>query len=271
MNIKKIFKFGIKLLLGFSMTRRRVSIYKTLLFNATAFGWKGIFKLPIFIYTGTKLYEIGKIQINAPMRRGMIKIGLLDHKSQGCTKFLNNGTIIFNGYTQICGCTIIENTGEITLGDRVRIGDGCTIIIRERLSIGENTRIAFQCFVMDSDDHFTIDVDNQTVSRFSRPIILGKYNWIGNRSYIKKGCKTPDYLIVASANALLTKDYSSFPPYSVIGGAPAKLLKSGIRRIYNHKHELSLIKFFTENPQENTYKFTNESINNICSQQGNDF
>lgn len=59
----------------------------------------------------------------------------------------------------------------------------------------------------------------------------------------KKGTKTPDYLIVASANALLTKDYTSLPPYSVIGGSPAKLLKSGVRRIYNSNMEQKINQF----------------------------
>ena len=67
---------------------------------------------------------------------------------------------------------------------------------------------------------------------------------MGNTTFIKKGVKTPDYFIVASPNALLTKDYTSMPPYSVVGGSPVKLLKSGIRRIYNGEIEAKLNKHF---------------------------
>jgi serine acetyltransferase len=52
-------------------------------------------------------------------------------------------------------------------------------------------------------------------------IIIGHDCWIGNGAIILSGISIGNGSIVA-AGAIVTK---SFPPYSVIGGSPAKLLK----------------------------------------------
>lgn len=234
----------IKQILGFSIPNQSLSIYKTLLFNFTAFGFKGLFILPIYVYQNTRIYRVGCIKMRCPMKRGLLKIGELDYKSQGKTKFLNAGTIEIFGPVEIGGASIIENYGKIIFHGDNRLGDGCNIFIRESLTLGIETRIGFHSFIMDSDDHFTIDVETKQIGRNTKGIELGKYNWMGNTTFIKKGVKTPDYFIVASPNALLTKDYTSMPPYSVVGGSPVKLLKSGIRRIYNGEIEAKLNKHF---------------------------
>ena len=122
---------------------------------------------------------------------------------------------------------------------------------------------------MDSDDHFLVDVTTKEVIDNKKEIIIGKYNWIASRTVIKKGVKTPDYLIVASANALLTKDYTDLPPYSVIGGCPAKLLKTGVRRVYNMEREALLIKYFKNSFE--SYDFKDIEIDDICLQKNNNF
>lgn len=259
-------------MLGLSIPNQKINIYKTLLFNFLAFGIKGALKCPVYIYRNTKIYSVGKINIECPWERGMIKIGKLDLKSQGVTKFLNKGNITVRGYVEIGGCTILENYGEIVFDGYNRIGDGSFILIREKFIVGEQIRLGFHCFVMDSDDHYTIDIETKKVARNTKPIILGKYNWIASHSYIKKGVITPDYLIVASANALLTKDYSDLPPYSVIGGNPVRLLKSGIRRIYNKEEERNLKEYFREHVDEKIYKYDDlDDVDRICTQNSSVF
>lgn len=242
--IKNLIKRIVYPCLGLSVPNRTINVYKTLIFNFIAFGIKGVFKLPVYIYNNTNIYKVGKIILHCPMTRGLIRIGELDLKSQGKTKFKNVGTIEVWGPIKIEGCTILENDGKIEFHGFNRIADGSMVIIREKLVIGEQSRIGFHSFVMDSDDHFTIDVETRQVKKNRKEIVIGRYNWMASNTYIKKGVRTPDYLIVASANALLTKDYTDLPPYSVIGGSPAKLLKTGIRRIYNTKNESQINKFF---------------------------
>lgn len=52
-------------------------------------------------------------------------------------------------------------------------------------------------------------------------VVIGNDCWIGQNVTIKYGCKIGDGAIVA-ANSLVTKDV---PPYAVVGGVPAKIIK----------------------------------------------
>lgn len=265
--IKEYLKRFLLLFIGFSARNQNINIFKTFTFNLIAFGLKGVIYRPVFIYNNVKIYKIGKIILHCPMKPGLLKIGHLDFKSQGTTKFFNSGTIEIYNSVIIGGASIIENIGTITFKGMNVIADGCYIFIRKKLEIGEQSRIGFHSFIMDSDDHYTVDIENRQVSYNKKEIIIGKYNWFASNTYIKKGTKTPDYLIVASANALLTKDYTALPPYSVIGGAPAKLLKSGIRRIYNRTIERKLNIFFKENSSANIYKIDdNVELDQICNE-----
>ncbi|MCQ2960129.1 MAG: hypothetical protein MJ198_08090 [Bacteroidales bacterium] len=263
--MKNIIKRVLFSLCGLSVSNRVINIYKTLIFNFLAFGVKGIFKTPVYVYNNTKIYRVGTIILHCPMERGIIRIGQLDYKSQGVTKFKNNGTIELWGPIKIEGATIVENDGLIEFHGFNRIADGCLIVVREKLVLGEQSRIGFQSFIMDSDDHYTVDVITKEVHRNKKEIIIGNYNWIASRSVIKKGVRTPDYLIVASANALLVKDYSELPPYSVIGGSPVKLIKTGVRRVYEKKNEEQIDNFFKD--MENSTFFVEEDLDSFCSQK----
>ena len=78
----------------------------------------------------------------------------------------------------------------------------------------------------------------------SRPIIIGNNCWIGNRTTINPGTIIPDFTIVTS-NSLVNKDYSDIDPYTLIGGLPCKVIKSGIVRVWDRKieHDYKLKEF----------------------------
>jgi acetyltransferase-like isoleucine patch superfamily enzyme len=90
---------------------------------------------------------------------------------------------------------------------------------------------------MDSNFHYIKNVTSGNVEKCTKSIQIGNNNWIGSRSTIMKGTKTPDYLIVGS-NSLLNKNYTkSINNYSVIGGVPAKLISTGYERIFDYDKE----------------------------------
>lgn len=70
----------------------------------------------------------------------------------------------------------------------------------------------------------------------TKPIHLGQYCWIGNRSTLMPGTVLPDRIIVAS-NSLLNKNYvvRGVQPYSILGGMPAAVIKEGVERIYKNE------------------------------------
>lgn len=255
----------IKRIICMSEPTQHLCVYKSFIFNIRAFGFKTALKFPVFIFSNTKITKIGNIKINCELKPGLLSIGKADSKSQGCTKFLNVGNLNINGPVIIGGCTSFANSGTVIFEGNNLISEGSTIIIRNRLSIGEYSRIGFHSFVMDSDEHFTVNIETREVYPHTKQIVIGRFNWFGGYTFIKKGTKTPDYMIVASPNALLCKDYTDFPLYSVIGGSPVRLLKSGIRRIFNEEQQQKLETYFKQNPEIEKYTFEdNSNLDNIC-------
>ena len=225
--------------------RRKILILKTIYYNFRLFPFCIAKKLPLYIHHGVKTYKMGKICIEGEIKRGMISIGAFDLKAG--VRILNRGKIIFRGPVTLDGGIILVNTGLIIFEGETLVGEGASIMIYEKLVIGQYTRIGFRCLLTDSDFHYMINVCTGEVKPKTKEIIIGKCNWIAACTTVKKGTCTPDYTIVAS-NSLLSKDYrSDLPPYSIIGGIPAKLITSGYRRIFNMTEEKSLDNYFIEN------------------------
>lgn len=264
---KKRIKIILLFFIGLKITYIPLNIYKTIIFNIHILGIKGLYCWPVYIYYNVNLYKIGKISFNCAIKNGLIKIGELGFESQGKAKFHNDGEIVINGPVEIFGGVVIINSGLIYFEGFNVIGANCLIMISKSLKIGYQTRIGFKSFLMDTDIHYTLNVKSFSTKPATKEIIIGKYNWIGNSTYIKKGTITPDYLIVASSNTQLVKDYSELPPYSVLGGSPAKIIASGIRRIYDIEIEIMLNDFFEKNPDKDSYKFeiNDEDLDYFCS------
>lgn len=93
---------------------------------------------------------------------------------------------------------------------------------------------------MDFNSHFIEDSDGN-VQQIIKPIELGDYVWVGNSSTIMPGTRIPSWTIIAS-NSLCNKDYTTLiPSESIIGGTPAKLIRSGLHRIYDRAREQYLL------------------------------
>lgn len=118
--------------------------------------------------------------------------------------------------------TAVNNgVGPVLIGERTRIGLGCTLI--GPVTIGNDVMLA---------QHIVLSGLNHTYTDISIPISLQKHTtslitvedevWIGANSVIVAGVRIGKHSVVA-AGSVVTKDV---PPYSVIAGNPAKVLKA---------------------------------------------
>ncbi len=113
--------------------------------------------------------------------------------------------------------------GPIVIGDNVDIGKDTVIFASKDggVVIGDNTLIAAQCYIIDSDHGFSRNMlvrdQNNTVARVS----IGKDCWIGANATILKGSKINDGSVIG-AKALVKGET---PPYSVSVGVPCKTIK----------------------------------------------
>lgn len=208
---------------------------KTLYFNFKKFPFSLAKKLPIYFYGSVKLKNIsGEIILNAPIKSGMIGFGQpyeIISRSKGIAEFNLEGKMIFNGHVQF-GKDYLVHVGPnaiLAMGNMSSLGHSGKIICFDKITLGDFARIGYESQLSDTTVHQMIDTVSGEKYPFTAPIKLGNYNYISNRVTILSNTNTPDFCTIAS-NSLCTKDYTSFGQNVLIGGIPAKLLKSNIAR-----------------------------------------
>jgi maltose O-acetyltransferase len=128
-----------------------------------------------------------------------------------------------------CGTNVNFEKGG-TFGYDLEIGDNSGIGINAQLSlgvkIGSNVMMAPEVVILTSNhthDKTNIPMMFQGSEGF-KEVIIEDDVWIGQRAIILPGVTLQKGTIVG-AGAVVTKTY---PPYSIIGGNPARLIKSRI-------------------------------------------
>ena len=126
--------------------------------------------------------------------------------------------------TTICsGALILPYGGEIRIGDNCSVNPLTILYGHGGLSIGNNTRIACHTVIIPAQHQFSsagIAICEQGLSR--QGIQIGEDVWIGANVTILDGAIIGNGCVVA-AGAVVNR---SFPAGVVIGGVPARELKS---------------------------------------------
>ncbi|MDR6192740.1 acetyltransferase-like isoleucine patch superfamily enzyme [Agrobacterium pusense] len=249
----------------------RVRWYKTVYFNLRSLPFRDAIKLPVYIYSNTEFSSLtGPVEIAGRVTRGMVRIGKREDRGQGVTNIRNLGLMVFHdGVTIMQGCDVyVGPSGRLEIGARARIRENVLIYASLSVRIGALTEIAYQSTIADDDFHYLIDVTTGVVADCKAPIIIGARNWIGSRTVIKKGTVTPDDIIVASSNSVLSRDYSdSVPPYSVPGGVPARLMKTNVRRVFNVVSEETLHRHYVSSSDSFVIDTEVSDIDGFCVRQ----
>lgn len=126
--------------------------------------------------------------------------------------------------------------GEIHIGNNTYIGPGSIIQSKERVCIGDGVIIANNVLIVDNNNHPvdpTMRLQMSACNDYlhdelwgwkyadSSPIVIEDNVWIGRDSRIMKGVTIGKGSIVA-LGAIVTKDV---PPYTIVAGNPAKVVK----------------------------------------------
>jgi acetyltransferase-like isoleucine patch superfamily enzyme len=115
---------------------------------------------------------------------------------------------------------INNGVGDVIIGNRTKIGLSNTVI--GPVSIGNDTRLA-QNITLSGLNHnyedITCPIFKQGVS--TAPIIIEDDTWLGANVVVLAGVTIGKHSIIA-AGSVVTKNV---PPYSVVAGNPARLIK----------------------------------------------
>lgn len=149
----------------------------------------------------------------------------------------------FNDKTMFEGCNVVHKGASISsthIGYGTYIGPNtslCNAKIGRYCSIASNVKVIsathptkdfvstspmfFSTLKQTGKTYCTTNRFNEFLSIEGRTVVIGNDVWIGDGVTIKGGVKIGDGAIVAM-NACVTKDV---PPYAIVGGVPAKILR----------------------------------------------
>lgn len=114
-----------------------------------------------------------------------------------------------------------DPSSTIFIGRSTSIVNGCELIARKLIHIGENCRIGPRCIFLDSDFHGIGPKDRGKPGK-SASIIIGNNVWIGSEVMILKGVKVGDDVVIG-ARSVVTKDVSDG---AIVAGNPARIIGS---------------------------------------------
>lgn len=152
--------------------------------------------------------------------------------------FLTGGKNISIGENFCCNENVviecINKHGNDFFNSQIIIGNNCFLNRGTHLSscnkiiIGDNSVVGSYVSIIDNNhganesiaEMMTHPLDRKLYSK--GPIIIGKNVWICDKAVILGGVTIGDGSVIG-ANAVVTKN---IPPYSIVGGAPARIIKS---------------------------------------------
>lgn len=116
-----------------------------------------------------------------------------------------------------------HSTGvTIRIGEGTFVGSGCEFNAIECIQIGKNCLIASGCRFIDHNHGVELGTPMKDQPEVSAPIHVGSDVWIGVHCVILKGVFIGEGAIIA-AGSIVTK---SVAPYSIVGGVPARFIRS---------------------------------------------
>ena len=220
---------------------KSVNWFKSIYFNLKMLPFKQAKKLPILFYGKVKFTGLkGKIVFKDSIKFGMVGFGQnyeLMSVSKGNAQLTLNGTFIIGGYIQFGKdfFVYVDQNAILEMGQMSSLGNSGKIICFNNIHFGNYARVGYESQIIDTNFHKMIDLKTNIIGDIIKPIKIGNYNYIGNRVSLMKGTTTPDYCTVTS-NSVLTKDYLMLGENLMLGGIPAKLLRTDIKRAWGEEN-----------------------------------
>jgi acetyltransferase-like isoleucine patch superfamily enzyme len=119
------------------------------------------------------------------------------------------------------GVTLVAMSGgRIEIGAKAFVGHHSTIAARELVAIGERTFVAELVSIRDHDHD--PDQPPSSGATITTPVHVGADVWIAAKATVVRGVSIGERCVVA-AHAVVRNDA---PPFSVVAGVPAKVVRS---------------------------------------------
>jgi acetyltransferase-like isoleucine patch superfamily enzyme len=137
--------------------------------------------------------------------------------------------VTFYGQVDIFSGRLFDHP-KLIIGDRVELGHGVSFAVNKEVVIEDDVNISSGVRIMDTDSH-----PRDAEARIAdlppfldeiKPVRIGRYAWIGERTYIMKGVTVGEGAIIGVNSVVVT----DIPAYSIAMGNPARVvLKGGLK------------------------------------------
>jgi len=186
--------------------------------------YKFFYNKHIIAHRKTKINGVENIELNGSLEIGVNPFGI--SCNEDITLINVKGNMKFNGshYSIGRGCRFdIKENAIVEFGEGGHITAFSNFVISSKLFIGDHCAISWGCQFLD-DDHQTIEYTGKQERK--NEIIIGNHVWIGSGAQFYKGTHIADGCVIA-ANSVVRGIFNA--PNSLIGGNPAKLIKSDVK------------------------------------------
>lgn len=185
-------------------------------------------RLPIIVSHKTKLANLsGKITLGR-VKTGIVRIGFGSVETYDFSHLRTiisvPGHIHFDGKAKIGFGSRLSISGHLHVGKNFHISAASTIIARSKITIGQNSLIAWECLLTDADHHHIIDEFGNIIDN-PESINIGHHVWICARSTVLKGSNIADDCIIGAQSLVSGKFMER---NNLIAGNPAKTIKRNI-------------------------------------------
>ncbi|HJM20978.1 MAG: sugar acetyltransferase [Actinobacteria bacterium] len=110
----------------------------------------------------------------------------------------------------------------VIIGDRCLIGRGSAIVGHYRIDIGDDVYTGMNVYITDQNHGYEdINIPIGVQDPQDDPVVIGSGSWIGSGAVVLPGARIGEHCVIA-ANSVVRGE---FPPYSVVAGVPAKVVR----------------------------------------------
>ncbi len=132
------------------------------------------------------------------------------------------GVQYIDGGGDMVGTRVVGDYSNIILHKNSEINDGCYLLAKDKIILGENSTLAYKVTILTgADPNGPYNKLSALYPPLKAPVVIGKDCWVGANSTILPGVTIGDYAVVA-AGSVVTQDV---PSGALVAGVPAKVKK----------------------------------------------
>lgn len=209
---------------------------KICLLNFRALPFRQAVKLPLYVNYGVKIKEVhrGNIIIqNDHISKYMISIGRggsegIAATSVGLISLKKSAKVIFEGTAQFhAGSRLwLDEKSHVVFGNGFSANRNFTLFYNDEAYFGQDCMLGWNIEIIDGNGHTVLEENVPNIPKCT--IRLGNHVWVGANVKIGRSVNIGDNCIVAYGSTLVG---GNFPAGTMIGGYPAKAIKSGVNWI----------------------------------------